>query len=207
MLPKNQEIKEVMHFLGTAVCEFTVSNKLIENLNNLIDTKLNENCLVNYGYELAGRIENEFDILKHLDHSMLEEFNIYINHYLQKTEEINKIKNYVLLSCWFNDQKENEYNPLHVHFGHSYAGISSVLFLKIPNAIYQAKGKNNNEEPKDGRLEFVSGNQSYCGRYNKIVHPQIGKLYLFPYYLHHTVYPFKGEGIRRSLSFNIDLIK
>jgi hypothetical protein len=68
---------------------------------------------------------------------------------------------------------------LHVHFGHSYAGISSVLFLKIPNAIYQAKGENNNEEPKDGRLEFVRWKSILLWTLNKIVHPQIGKLYLF----------------------------
>ena len=123
------------------------------------------------------------------------------------TGEMKKIKQYNLVSCWFNDQKENEYNPLHIHWGESYGGISSVLFLKIPDSINEAKNKNNKEEPKDGRLEFVYGNTLYCSHNTKLVHPQVGKLYLFPYYLNHTVYPFKGEGVRRSLSFNVDLIK
>jgi hypothetical protein len=34
----------------------------------------------------------------------------------------------------------------------------------------------------------------------------VGWLHLFPASLGHSVYPFKGEGERRSLSFNADII-
>ena len=34
----------------------------------------------------------------------------------------------------------------------------------------------------------------------------VGWLHLFPASLGHSVYPFKGEGERRSLSFNADVI-
>jgi len=36
--------------------------------------------------------------------------------------------------------------------------------------------------------------------------PEAGRLYLFPSSLNHQVYPFKGEGERRGISFNIDVI-
>ena len=38
------------------------------------------------------------------------------------------------------------------------------------------------------------------------VPPQQGWLYLFPSSLTHQVYPFKGEGERRGISLNIDVI-
>jgi hypothetical protein len=34
----------------------------------------------------------------------------------------------------------------------------------------------------------------------------VGMLHIFPASLGHSVYPFKGEGERRSLSFNADVI-
>jgi hypothetical protein len=34
----------------------------------------------------------------------------------------------------------------------------------------------------------------------------VGWLHLFPSSLQHSVYPFKGKGERRSLSFNADII-
>ena len=37
------------------------------------------------------------------------------------------------------------------------------------------------------------------------MHPNVGDLYIFPHELPHCVYPFKGEGVRRSLSFNVEL--
>ena len=35
--------------------------------------------------------------------------------------------------------------------------------------------------------------------------PQIGDLYIFPSWLSHQVYPFRSEGERRSMAFNIHL--
>ena len=32
--------------------------------------------------------------------------------------------------------------------------------------------------------------------------PQVGKIFIFPNYLMHSVNPFYGEGERRSISFN-----
>jgi hypothetical protein len=36
--------------------------------------------------------------------------------------------------------------------------------------------------------------------------PEVGWMYLFPSTLNHQVYPFKGKGERRGISFNIDVI-
>jgi hypothetical protein len=191
-------------FLGTPVAKYEFSNEHLILLNNIIDEKLKNKSLKKHSDSLAGELENEYFILDSLTHPILELFYVYIRNYLNRLQI--KFYHFNIISCWFNEQKENEYNPLHVHHGkNTNIGISSVLYLKVPKCIKEAKPKNKKEVAKDGRLEFVSNNSSYLTKTTYLVHPQEGDFYLFPYNLNHCVYPFKGEGIRRSLSFNIDL--
>jgi hypothetical protein len=34
--------------------------------------------------------------------------------------------------------------------------------------------------------------------------PEVGKMYFFPSWLQHMVYPFKGEGERRTVAANLN---
>jgi len=193
------------NFLGTAVAKYKFPNEYLVLLNNLIDEKLKNNSLQKFSESLAGELENEYNLLNNLTYPILNAFNLYACNYLNRLQ-IN-FKKFKLVSCWFNEQKKYEYNPLHTHNGREVnTGISSVLYLKIPECIKQAKAKNRKEVPKDGRLEFIKESQTFLTNHNYIAHPVEGDFYLFPYNLHHCVYPFKGEGIRRSLSFNMDII-
>ena len=40
---------------------------------------------------------------------------------------------------------------------------------------------------------------------NVKITPKVGDFYLFPHYMMHNVYPFKGHGERRSMSFNVSI--
>ena len=46
----------------------------------------------------------------------------------------NKIKEYDLHlnSIWVNQMKEHEYNPVHIHRGTLFTGLSSVMILSLP---------------------------------------------------------------------------
>ncbi len=62
-----------------------------------------------------------------------------------------------LNSCWVNEMKEHEYNPIHVHQGTLYTGLSSVMILKLPQQTgveYSAQDK-----PMNGKLQIL-GNSS-----------------------------------------------
>jgi hypothetical protein len=37
------------------------------------------------------------------------------------------------------------------------------------------------------------------------IKPEVGKFVMFPSWLQHTVYSFRGEGVRRSMAFNFVL--
>jgi hypothetical protein len=194
-----------IHYLGSYVCEFKVPLKIIDDLNNDIDDNLKQNNLFPWNNNLAGKIKHEFDILHILKEPILDCFKNACSAYINYGSKNQKF-NINLGSCWFNDQGENEYNPAHTHHGKNLLeGLSAVMFLKIPEAIEKAKPVNVTEKAKDGRLEFVSSLNNMFANHTLLIHPKVGDLFIFPYGLVHMVYPFKGEGVRRSLSFNADL--
>ena len=108
--------------------------------------------------------------------------------------------------AWVNEMKAHEYNPFHYHTGvKSELGLSSVLVLKRPESY--GKEYSREEHPSNGYLEFVGGNQDPLGVSQFRVDAQVGEFYIFPYTMLHGVYPFNGDGIRRTMSYNCDLIK
>ena len=113
-----------------------------------------------------------------------------------------------IVDAWVVSQKENEYIPVHNHYNQREScKISGVLYLKVPEQI---KCNNNIaiKGGKDGQLVFtgMGGADLFSTTVQYNVPPEAGWLYLFPSTLNHQVYPFKGAGERRGISFNIDVI-
>ena len=63
--------------------------------------------------------------------NVLDWFMGMFHHYL----DFNHIRQYQthLNSIWVNEMKAHEYNPVHVHQGNLFTGLSSVMILKLPN--------------------------------------------------------------------------
>ena len=40
-----------------------------------------------------------------------------------------------------------------------------------------------------------------------VIEPKVGDFYIFPYDMQHVVYPFNGNGMRRSLVINFDILR
>jgi len=195
-------------YLGLKINKYKTPTEIINILNDLIDKNLQNKELSLYNHQLAGEIKEEWDILKIIPKEVEDFFWQCTNNYItNEFNMFNKLKCKAQFnSCWINNQNEGEFNPLHAHNCVQRAGISSVLFLKVPDSINQAQREyNQNEPPKAGRLEFVGSARYSFGRNQHLVHPNVGDLYIFPHELPHCVYPFKGEGVRRSLSFNVEL--
>ena len=38
-----------------------------------------------------------------------------------------------------------------------------------------------------------------------MIQPNVGDFYIFPYDVEHLVYPFSGDGLRRTMSLNYDV--
>ena len=114
-----------------------------------------------------------------------------------------------ITDAWVVSQKENDYIPVHTHHNQKeFCKISGVLYLKVPEQI---KSNNNDiaiKGGKDGQLVFtgMGGADLFSTTIQFNIPPEAGWLYLFPSTLNHQVYPFKGKGERRGISFNIDVI-
>ena len=110
---------------------------------------------------------------------------------------------------WVVSQKENDYIPVHAHNNQTEScKISAVLYLKVPEQLERPSNEMKIRGGQDGQIVFtgVGGADLFSTTSHFNIPPQQGWLYLFPSSLTHQVYPFKGEGERRGISLNIDVI-
>ena len=198
-------------FLGQSVLKYQVPLDIYDTINHIYENKYPE--LKPANKQLVGKIEKEHSLFfdgpdnnkmtrhNHLPNDVLRWFEKCFRHYL----DWNKIKKYNmhLNSIWVNTMFEHEYNPVHVHQGTLFTGLSSVMILKLPESYgveYSAA-----DQPQNGRLQILG---SVNGHFANIDYqPEIKErdFYIFPYDMRHTVYPFNGPGYRRTLAANMDV--
>ena len=102
-----------------------------------------------------------------------------------------------LIKCWVVRQFQNEYNPTHWHSGH----ISGAGFLRLPDNFGSSK-QLEKKANSNGKINFTHGTRQFLSNAIITQKPEVGKIFLFPNYLMHSVNPFYGKGERRSISFN-----
>ena len=121
---------------------------------------------------------------------------------------------------WTVHSYAGDYNPLHDHGSNTPLGLSSILYLKVPPAIAEKQPVPYGGAPRlnmangncDGFTQFVwgaTGIKDYIllrPPTQQYVKPEVGKLLVFPNWLLHRVEPFYGEGERRTLSCNMDVV-
>jgi len=198
-------------FLGQSVLKYQVPLDVYNTINHIYETKYPE--LKPANKQLVGKIEKEHSLFfngkdsskmtrhNHLPNNVLGWFELKFRHYL----EWNKINGYNLHlnSIWVNTMFEHEYNPVHVHQGSLFTGLSSVMILKLPESYgveYSAA-----ESPQNGKLQILGSANGHFA--NVDYQPEIKErdFYIFPYDMRHCVYPFNGPGFRRTLAANMDV--
>ena len=199
-------------YLGQTVLRYEAPLDIYNTINHIYETRRHE--LPRANPQLVGKIVNEHSLFfdgppnnKMHPHNFLPDdvrrwFHTVMQHYL----DWNKVKGYSihLNSIWINEMKANEYNPVHIHQGSLYTGLSSVMVLKLPKDTgveYSAS-----ERPLNGALQIL-GNSSgqFC---NTDYGPPLKEraFYVFPYDMRHCVYPFNSTNeIRRTLACNMDV--
>ncbi|MGI9555271.1 MAG: putative 2OG-Fe(II) oxygenase [Cyanophyceae cyanobacterium] len=142
----------------------------------------------------------------------------YINFFSQNTgTQLNHPKAVAVDETWSVHSYAGDYNPIHDHGTKTIMGISTTGWTKVPQQIleqptagsqnyslYQASGD------CDGYIAFQYGRNELMNTerlrppQSFVIKPEVGKLLVFPSWLQHMVYPFKGEGERRTIASNLN---
>ena len=197
--------------LGQTVLKYEVPLDLYNIINHIYETKYPE--LKPANKQLVGKIEKEHSLFfsgedgpkmtkhNHLPSNVLGWFEQKFRHYL----DWNKVKEYKmhLNSIWVNTMFEHEYNPVHVHQGMLYTGLSSVMILKLPKSF--GVEYSSADQPQNGKLQILGASNGQFASIDYQPKTKERDFYIFPYDMRHTVYPFNGPGYRRTLAANMDV--
>jgi hypothetical protein len=192
---------------GPSMAKVKIPDPIIKSINeyidNIIDNKSKSHEL-NHGTDLAGDVTQEIILEKEImEKSGWTNFLASCVYKWIEIETKKKVTKFRMRTSWVVRQFKNEYNPVHWHNGH----ISGAGFLKVPKTFGEYSNKKKKlENYRGGNLTFIHGQKHFLSNSILSVKPQVGDFYLFPNYLMHTVYPFKGtDDERRSISFNADI--
>ena len=198
-------------FLGQSVLKYQVPLDVFNIINHVYESNFQN--LKPANKQLVGKIQNEHSLFydgedqskmqRHnlLPQNVIQWFTQKYNHYLKW----NKIKNYNihLNSIWVNQMKAHEYNPVHVHQGNLYTGLSSVMILKLPESY--GVEYSSEHQPQNGRLQILGSSSGQFSNVDYQPNTVERDFYIFPYDMRHCVYPFNGPGMRRTLAANCDV--
>ena len=104
----------------------------------------------------------------------------------------------VLISAWTIKQTSGDYQALHTHEAH----VSGNIYIDIPE-LYDAASSDANIE---FRLPVIRNPANFIFVDQWRFNPQIMKMIMFPSYIPHTVYPWKGKGHRTILAWDAKLM-
>ena len=210
----NTESKDNFKFvwLGQTILKYEVPLDIFNVLNGIYETNFVN--LPNAHKQLVGKIRKENSLFfngpkndkmhKHnlLPFYVLNWFESKFKHYLA----FNQIDKYTphLNSIWINEMRAGEYNPIPIHQGTIYTGLSSVMILKLPKDMGPEFARE--DVPMNGKLQILG---SASGQFVKSDYGPITEerdFYIFPYDMRHCVYPHTNpNALRRTLAANMDV--
>ena len=199
-------------WLGQMVCKYKVPLDVFNTLNGIYENNFSN--LPDAHKQLVGKIGKENSLFyggvdnnKMHKHNLLpmnvhKWFESIFRHYLK----FNKIYEYKLSfnSIWINEMKAGEYNPIHIHQGSLYTGLSSVMILKLPKDMGPEYARP--DAPTNGKLQIIgsANGQFVKSDYSPNAHER--DFFIFPYDIRHCVYPHANpNAVRRTLAANMDV--
>ena len=203
---------EVNKHFGPFTATIELPEEVIINLTKMTDDLLENPNTPNNGKNLAGVIHDEKLIYQQdfIDAGVNDMLEGCVRTYLAQSAMLHGVDKdstfeSQINSAWIVSQYENEYNPWHNHTG---CEISGVIYLKTPDVkgrrnIPSKEGKRDNDG--DIAFPYSSEGQRNGDLLTKGIlqaAPSRGLMLIFPSWLLHTVYPFKGDEERRSIAFN-----
>ena len=193
----------------------------VDELNTFIDDVVIPDNK-DYGHSLVGQIRQD-EKSKQLTfplegHEFAVEFKKILDscatNYIQQSYK--RQSHAETYDAWTVHSYAGDYNPRHSHGCATPAGLSSLMWLKVPDSIKnleptEESGLHHASGLIDGWTQFSWGLHSAQDLFTlkcqaqEAVHPVEGKLLVWPNWLDHEVFPFFTEGERRTFVANFNI--
>lgn len=196
---------------GPHIVYSRMPNKIIKSLNKYVDLKVKRGHTekLDHSEHLVGKVRQEFRI----DTNQIEKVSSFFNavfvsyhqFFLQRRNKALDPKALVEVfynGAWIVRSFAHDYNPAHIH---TECHLSCVGYLKLPDFSEEEDKEKKKHYPSHGNIELIHEGSGMYHQGGIRIKPEVGDFIVFPHYLLHTVYPFKGDGERRSFSMNISL--
>ena len=209
---KEEKMRFEYVMLGQCVLKYQVPLETFVALNEIYETKKKD--LPSANKQLAGKIPEEHSLFfagpstkimhshNYVSKDIMKWFYSIFEHYLKW----NLTQDYIMdiNSIWVNEMKAGDYNPVHIHQGKLFTGLSSVMILKLPKDMGPELARP--DQPANGRLQILGNVAGQFVHSDYSPEMKIGDFYVFPYDMRHLVYPFTNKKEkRRTLSCNCDV--
>ena len=207
------------------VLETQMPQQMIDDVNDYMDEYRQDKNKKSLANTLVGQIDKgEQLLLNHDDKRMVEYNNFicslsaeYINNFAAAGNPLKCAKKVEIDETWSVHSYDGDYNPIHDHGTKTLMGISTTAWTKVPSQIGSKAIANspsyslyNESGHSDGCISFQYGRVSVLDSerlapaQSFVMTPEVGKLLIFPSWLQHMVYPFKGDGERRTIASNLN---
>ena len=224
---EDTDIKVEIHALPAVfMLETRMPEKMVDDLNDYLDELLEDEDRRSLAHTLVGQIHRGEQLNMEVDDERLQEYSKfvtslgaeYINNFMNQTgTSLPKNKQVAIDEIWSVHSYEGDYNPIHDHGTKTIMGISTTAWTKVPQQILDQPtagsplySKYNSSGSCDGYLAFNYGRNEIMNverlrpPQSAEMQPEVGKLLIFPSWLQHMVYPFFGDGERRTVASNLN---
>jgi len=222
------EQKYELHTLPSVfLLEAWMPDGMVTGLNAYLDELMEQQDRVSHAGTLVGQIGHGQQLtMDHTDDRLVDFCQMssilaidYLKHFNNITgNQATSDRQIGIDELWSVHSYERDYNPIHDHGTKTITGISCTSWTKVPQQIL--------DQPTAGSPEYSlynsSGNADGCLAFNYginslidverlrppqsfVIKPEVGKFLMFPSWLQHMVYPFEGDGERRTVAANLNV--
>ena len=219
----NDQIEYELFSLPAAfMLQHNLPEQVVTTLNDYLDTLKQNKLRESAADYLVGQIHQGEQLkMDHEDVSLTPFVRIveslaaaYLRHFVEQTKSPLRPKKISMDKLWSVHSYQGDYNPIHDHLTAAQMGIYFTTWTMVPEQIMKRDDQQVNLYESsgaiDGFINFTYGlNQTADPErlrpsQSRYIMPVPGKLLLFPSWMQHTVYPFFGEGERRTVAGNLN---
>ena len=196
-------------FNPTAIAVDEVPDNLFTKFKIIVDTahkmkQLNDagdQTISVRGGQQIQLLPNEFGLdTNDLSHYVENKCQEYIDAVMKQSGR-NDLEGLVpkMISAWTIRQSPGDYQAMHDHEAH----ISGSIFIEVPDL---EPGSNISDANLELRLPIVRNPARFIFVDQCRIVPTLKSMTIFPSYLPHTVYPWKGTGHRTVIAWDVVLV-